>query len=69
MWWYIATQAPLEETTTDFWQMVWEQEVDVIAMLTDLSVSVEQMTVIFVCVGVFLCRRDLYCGVDCLMYL
>ncbi|XP_048736294.2 LOW QUALITY PROTEIN: tyrosine-protein phosphatase non-receptor type 21-like [Ostrea edulis] len=37
MWWYIATQAPLEETTTDFWQMVWEQEVDVIAMLTDLS--------------------------------
>jgi protein tyrosine phosphatase len=46
MWWYIATQAPMEETTTDFWQMVWEQEVDVIAMLTDLSVSVEHMTVI-----------------------
>ncbi|KAK3093212.1 hypothetical protein FSP39_012733 [Pinctada imbricata] len=36
VWWYIATQAPLEDTSVDFWQMVWEQEVDVIAMLTDL---------------------------------
>ncbi|KAL8619779.1 hypothetical protein ACOMHN_025865 [Nucella lapillus] len=33
-WWFIATQAPLADTTQDFWQMVWEQEVDVIAMLT-----------------------------------
>ncbi|XP_069117447.1 tyrosine-protein phosphatase non-receptor type 21-like isoform X2 [Argopecten irradians] len=34
VWWYIATQAPMSNTAVDFWQMVWEQEVDVIAMLT-----------------------------------
>ncbi|XP_070181428.1 tyrosine-protein phosphatase non-receptor type 21-like isoform X2 [Littorina saxatilis] len=33
-WWFVATQAPLPDTTQDFWQMIWEQEVDVIAMLT-----------------------------------
>ncbi|XP_052058898.1 tyrosine-protein phosphatase non-receptor type 21-like isoform X1 [Mytilus californianus] len=36
VWWYIATQAPLQNTCIDFWQLIWEQEVDVIAMLTDL---------------------------------
>ena len=38
LWWYIATQAPMDNTPVDFWQMVWEQEVEVIAMLTALMV-------------------------------
>uniref|UniRef100_A0A1I7ZUX3 Tyrosine-protein phosphatase domain-containing protein n=1 Tax=Steinernema glaseri TaxID=37863 RepID=A0A1I7ZUX3_9BILA len=30
---YIATQAPLPNTVSDFWRMVWEQESSIIAML------------------------------------
>lgn len=31
---YICTQGPLSNTLTDFWQMIWEQAVSVIVMLT-----------------------------------
>uniref|UniRef100_A0A672TS62 Protein tyrosine phosphatase non-receptor type 20 n=1 Tax=Strigops habroptila TaxID=2489341 RepID=A0A672TS62_STRHB len=31
---YITTQGPLPSTMADFWQMVWESESDVIAMMT-----------------------------------
>ncbi|XP_006879196.1 PREDICTED: tyrosine-protein phosphatase non-receptor type 21 [Elephantulus edwardii] len=33
-WNYIATQGPLQNTCQDFWQMVWEQGVAIIAMVT-----------------------------------
>nr|XP_046269840.1 tyrosine-protein phosphatase non-receptor type 21 [Scatophagus argus]XP_046269841.1 tyrosine-protein phosphatase non-receptor type 21 [Scatophagus argus]XP_046269842.1 tyrosine-protein phosphatase non-receptor type 21 [Scatophagus argus] len=33
-WNYIATQGPLTNTCQDFWQMVWEQGVSIIAMVT-----------------------------------
>ena len=31
---YIITQGPLPSTVADFWQMVWESESDLIAMMT-----------------------------------
>jgi protein tyrosine phosphatase len=34
---YIATQAPMENTVTEFWQMVWEQRCTAIVMLTELT--------------------------------
>ncbi|XP_010614636.1 tyrosine-protein phosphatase non-receptor type 21 [Fukomys damarensis] len=33
-WDYIATQGPLQNTCRDFWQMVWEQGIAIIAMVT-----------------------------------
>ncbi|XP_077319861.1 tyrosine-protein phosphatase non-receptor type 21 [Lithobates pipiens] len=33
-WDYIATQGPLQNTCQEFWQMVWEQGVAIIAMVT-----------------------------------
>ncbi|VDP10089.1 unnamed protein product [Soboliphyme baturini] len=36
---YIATQGPLPNTVDHFWQMVWEQKVPTIIMLTDLFES------------------------------
>ncbi|XP_070776060.1 tyrosine-protein phosphatase non-receptor type 21 [Enoplosus armatus] len=33
-WSYIGTQGPLTNTCQDFWQMVWEQGVSIIAMVT-----------------------------------
>ena len=32
--WYIATQAPMSHTVVDFWQMIWQHGVSVVAMLT-----------------------------------
>ncbi|XP_034661115.1 mucin-5AC isoform X2 [Drosophila subobscura] len=34
---YIACQAPMESTTSDFWRMIWEQQSRVIIQATDLN--------------------------------
>lgn len=33
---YIATQGPMPNTVLDFWEMVWQEEVSLIVMLTQL---------------------------------
>lgn len=34
---YIATQGPMPNTVSDFWEMVWQEEVSLIIMLTQLQ--------------------------------
>lgn len=33
---YIATQGPMPNTVADFWEMVWQEDVSLIVMLTQL---------------------------------
>ncbi|XP_053463237.1 tyrosine-protein phosphatase non-receptor type 7 isoform X1 [Nycticebus coucang] len=39
---YIATQGPMPNTVSDFWEMVWQEEVSTIVMLTQLREGKEK---------------------------
>ncbi|KAI1230882.1 hypothetical protein IHE44_0008314 [Lamprotornis superbus] len=39
---YIATQGPMLNTVTDFWEMVWQEEAPLIVMITELQESKEK---------------------------
>ncbi|XP_058286822.1 tyrosine-protein phosphatase non-receptor type 7 isoform X3 [Hylobates moloch] len=39
---YIATQGPMPNTVSDFWEMVWQEEVSLIVMLTQLREGKEK---------------------------
>jgi protein tyrosine phosphatase len=37
---YIVTQGPMEETVSDFWRMVWQENVKCIVMLTKVNIFI-----------------------------
>lgn len=39
---YIATQGPMPNTVSDFWEMVWQEEVSLVVMLTQLREGKEK---------------------------
>lgn len=46
-WNYLSCQGPLSNTCQDFWQMVWEQGVAIIAMVTAEEVCVLGVHVLY----------------------
>jgi netrin-G3 ligand len=42
---YITTQGPLNTTVSDFWRMIWENEIGFIAMVTKMKENGEEMSV------------------------
>lgn len=57
---YIATQAPLENTVADFWRMIWEQNSKVIIMATDLTENGVERSAEYIPASVVLDNSQLY---------